>query len=460
MADYGRKIKITFDGNFHYPSIPGNEDKFTISANEPKYIPGGPDVNTEYTVEDIEIDGSRVEKTDFESGNETDVVLTDGTLVLGASGTPEVVGATASATSNDYGKWMKCIEIDAGGPDYTITEFKYKTYGYSTYTYTFRLYEKGSNWDTDNGSLKWTKSISLTAYTDHTIDLSTENLVLEAGKSYMFGHYSNNYDYPRHYYPNVSAYPYDSADGNVSLVGEVYAKQSTFYTAWRAGTYNIKFKKLEYATLGTWTFPLDCNTITDAIYSFAEWTTDLPTDTDVKVYSAVNTSNVTEPTVWTEQTEEGQFETISAEDDLTGKYLWIKVELSTTDVNSTPTVSSPFFRVVHVDDKKSIVLLLEELFGFNNANSDITIDYDSTLGTLFGDLTSYGPVSDFTETFTPTGLAPANNPMTDDAVSIGLTDMSVDRLIITFKEGYGPEAVSIGLSDYAITRTHVDDLPP
>ena len=65
--------------------------------------------------------------------------------------------------------------------------------------------------------------------------------------------------------------------------------------------------------------------------------------TDLKIYTAISDSNTVEPTFPTDYDEEvsdTSIDSISTEQDLTGKYLWVRQELTTEDTGATPRLST------------------------------------------------------------------------------------------------------------------------
>ena len=68
-----------------------------------------------------------------------------------------------------------------------------------------------------------------------------------------------------------------------------------------------------------------------------KWSSTTPTDTAVKIYTAITESDTEEPETWTEATNDSSIS--GATEDLTGKYLWLKQELTTTDSETTPSLS-------------------------------------------------------------------------------------------------------------------------
>lgn len=91
-----------------------------------------------------------------------------------------------------------------------------------------------------------------------------------------------------------------------------------------------------FATPASWLAPpLSLDVITDASDSLITRTATLPAGTSAKYYAAV-TSDETPPTAWTEQTPEGAISVITPGGNYSGKYLWLKIDLATTDYSKTP----------------------------------------------------------------------------------------------------------------------------
>lgn len=90
---------------------------------------------------------------------------------------------------------------------------------------------------------------------------------------------------------------------------------------------------------GTWRNPpLSLDAITEAAGSLLSRTAEVPSGTSAKYYAAVNSSNTVPPTTWTEQTPGQPLSVITQAGDFSDKYLWIEIELTTTDVYRTPDV--------------------------------------------------------------------------------------------------------------------------
>ncbi len=85
---------------------------------------------------------------------------------------------------------------------------------------------------------------------------------------------------------------------------------------------------------------LSLDEIKDVESSLIEWSSDEPTDTSIGISTAINEDPNTAPTNWTEATSGSSIPGINVGDDLTGKYLWAKQDLSTADSSFTPKLHS------------------------------------------------------------------------------------------------------------------------
>lgn len=82
---------------------------------------------------------------------------------------------------------------------------------------------------------------------------------------------------------------------------------------------------------------IDAGSITKAESSKIEWSGRTPANTSLIIYTAISASNTTAPEVWDAVSASGDtIPSITSGDNLTGKYLWIKQALATTDTNVSP----------------------------------------------------------------------------------------------------------------------------
>ena len=105
----------------------------------------------------------------------------------------------------------------------------------------------------------------------------------------------------------------------------------------------------EYNTQGYRISPyLSIGGIVKAAGSLIQFSTSLPTGTSVSIYAMVS-SSTSPPSAgdagWNLQTHNSALTVISVGGDYTGKYLWIKAVLSTTNLSYTPKLSSLYVKV-------------------------------------------------------------------------------------------------------------------
>lgn len=449
MSEKGKIIRVVFDtDDLQFSSIAGNEENFIVSATEKRFVPGGDDIAVEYTVEEIEGDVKRIKKADFEGGTETDVIASETLTLDGTGGSPFTVGLTTYNTTADTGNTYGHIFDISNKPHFFNGVQSFSETNETVY-WILKSVPAGTT-NPSNGETIATGSQALTANVWTSI---TVNEKLAPGR-YWFAWTSGANDLR---YATGASYPYTS--GDVSIIG-TYGPTGATTTTWYH-FFSYSFSPLVFETSGSWTFPINANAITDVFNSIAQWTETKPAGTDITVYTGLSTSDSVEPGTWVEQTSNGgSIQSISENDDLTGKYLWVKIELETTDTAETPTVSDPLFIVRQMINAKALRLFIEGWAGINKATGDIRIQYNGSAGTLAGDASGHAQVESFDETFTPTGLIPINNPGELEALQAALSDYTITRTFIKLVDGFAPEALKAGLTDYTITRTHVDDLPP
>lgn len=83
--------------------------------------------------------------------------------------------------------------------------------------------------------------------------------------------------------------------------------------------------------------------LSDIIYyenSEIIWSEDKPSGTDIKIYTAVNNNPSAVPLTWLEATNNNPIPGLSLGDNLSDKFLWTKIELSTNNTALTPRLQS------------------------------------------------------------------------------------------------------------------------
>lgn len=112
---------------------------------------------------------------------------------------------------------------------------------------------------------------------------------------------------------------------------------------------------------------------------------------------------------------------------------------------------------VEIDENDAKIIYLNFSAGtknsIQNAVGDITIEYDSSIGTLRG----YGaPVQSFTESFTPTDLEPKNDTHEQEHLSVNIS-FDDDLIQIYYHDTKEDEHINLGLT-FLGTLTYVGDL--
>lgn len=106
---------------------------------------------------------------------------------------------------------------------------------------------------------------------------------------------------------------------------------------------------------------------------------------------------------------------IEIDEDLTGKFLFIKVVLHTDDPTDTPIVSNLSVNILEYMENTKVVLTIEPTNTFRNVEGDLTVVYDQSKGSLRG---KGGPVQTFTQTFTPVELIQLPNPNDREVLTV------------------------------------------
>jgi hypothetical protein len=138
------------------------------------------------------------------------------------------------------------------------------------------------------------------------------------------------------------------------------------------------------------------------------WAADTPEGTSLLMYAQI-TDEADEPSSdgWLACQNGDELPCFDIGESYEGKTLWIKAALATTDTALTPSLSSVFVRVTDATDAAVLLLTLADNGRINNAEGDLTVAYDKTLGNLAG---AGGAVESFSHTFTPASLEKKPNP--------------------------------------------------
>lgn len=443
MAEKGKVINITCDKCLNYQSLIDTKDAFTVTANELEYTPDGELVPKEYAVIDVDIKGTKVKKQDLTNGthNNTELVGSHIKLHHSENNYDEKYTATIETTENMVERDLTFKVV--GGP-YKIRGFQYAANKSTSYTFTL--------YNADKSMVLATRTLSLTEGIWTDIIFDTPAAV------------TNNTNYILHIEWTTAHKVLNDAtlwDGEYMEVinDRQWQNATTYFDRATTPSIGILVTVEHYDTSGYWLYPFDCNTITAYHNSICKYVSSILPNTNISVETGINTSGITPPTVWVGQTSGEAISNLTQGEDLTGKYVWLKVTLSTTDWHVSPSFTYLDTRIVSgYPAGFSFALLIDGWAGFNKAYGDITVAYDAAIGTIIATCFGTPKLQSFSEAFTPVDLLPINDPANVEAgQATALVDIT--RSKVTFEKGYTTEAGQ-ATAAISITRTHIDDLPP
>ena len=174
-----------------------------------------------------------------------------------------------------------------------------------------------------------------------------------------------------------------------------------------------------------------------------EWVQDTPENTAVAVKTSLD--GIT----WSACTNGGEISAIECGASLAAATLWIKVELSTSEVTLTPKISHMSFSIRDVGDTYVIVLSMKPLERFESAAGDILVKYNGT-GGLYG---SGGSVAVFEESFAPTGLIPKPDQNGIEHVEISSITAAGTIMKIAYINSAPQDSGHVEISDISATGT-------
>ena len=204
----------------------------------------------------------------------------------------------------------------------------------------------------------------------------------------------------------------------------------------------------EYLPSGTYTTTIPADTL--PTNPRLKWTEDLPTGTSIAAEYAINQDALTTPTTWTAIANN---DLLTIPSPATGYFLWLKFTLATTDTTVTPTLLSVWLEEAEAPPD-TIILNFDTYNRFNDVEGDITVAYDQATGTLAGD----AAVASFSVPFAPTDLL--KTPIDEHTISVGITEVAVNLLPVTYIEAHTDHTVSVGVTEVTVALIHVDDINP
>ena len=272
---------------------------------------------------------------------------------------------------------------------------------------------------TETGTIGTNKFFKL-RWCGHSISSQTADAYAQQYDVFLFDNgqiFLNFYDVPTSSFDGTKALVCGSATVSFSPTAGTAGEWTFTPTNAAAGTgWSVATGRpnqfVNHKTSGSSVYTVPGITVTAASSTIA-WAENKPTGTSVSV--SVSTDGVSYSAV----TNGGQFLPPGSYDNTTA---YIKVELTTTDVTLTPTVSSLHLALQTAEDTCNIILEMEPLQRFESAVGPITVAYNGG-GTLIGE---GGAVLAFMQSFTPTDLVP--KPHQNDAEHIVLSTTPICKL--------------------------------
>lgn len=252
-----------------------------------------------------------------------------------------------------------------------------------------------------------------------------------------------------------------SVDSNRTSKVNSY-KLGTAFNGGDTTTITLNFDS-QYKPSGSWRSPaIPLTDVTSYVSNTISWVEDKPPGTNVVVSAAITDSTIP-PESFIPVTNGGSLPGLEQGDDLSSKYLWVKADLSTSDITVSPTVSNLNAVVISDADNRFLLLHIDPLQRFNNVEGELTVSYDQSKGTISGE---GGTVQSFTRTFTPVDLEPARKPNPHHAENITVANTTVTinlkpiRYVRIDQYSGDKDIIRVALQGVTITLTPVGIINP
>jgi hypothetical protein len=447
----------------------GNERAFTITATEPESINVSNAELSELVNSDIQIISTEMRPPEVFYDEEFDgelnnvEVIGDELMLLTENISEDIILYSGTSTINDRSNRDYGDDIVIN-QNITVTHITMDGTLNNGVSYKFFI-EARNNRSTVLASKTFTKVGTETKV--HKIALDTplqlsenDNVVVGFGTSGSFG---------------VKFLTPSSASEYVKThSGGVF--NTSFNGAWSTSTFSFGMgftvSETSYLTNGTYiSNPYVLSTLERSLR--IHWTENKPTNTDVIVETGITDSIVSTPLSWESQVSGEVINNIPS--DITNKYLWIKLTLSTSNQEATPSISNLYLED-GIPPQNLLLLNTKPLKRFHNTEGNITISYNATLGNLQG---LGGVVQSFTQVFTPADLVRVPNPLCIENIKSDIVDYVVALNPIIDKvigDGDHPttddrfnnytvykweeENIKANITDYTIVLTYTAGIDP
>lgn len=199
----------------------------------------------------------------------------------------------------------------------------------------------------------------------------------------------------------------------------------------------------------------DLSEINQAINSYIEWEETNTENTNCVVSAALTDGSEPEPEDYTECINKSEIPVIISGADISDKTLYIKVDLSTSNIYETPLFGGLIIKVQDKISAKIIRLTMDDLTKINNFIGEVSVVYDKFKGNLRG---RGGTVESFTSLFLPEDLF--NKPNQNDQENIEISNITATGNLIKvyYTETKAEENISIADITATGVLTYINDL--
>lgn len=206
-----------------------------------------------------------------------------------------------------------------------------------------------------------------------------------------------------------------------------------------------------HATSGTFECQTDfIQQVVSLTQSKIFWTEECPEGTSINVYVKLSGGE------YERCINGGSVPVLTPDANFTNETLSVKIEMSTSDPYTTPTLSNLWIQVLQSGDNKIIVLEFEDEMNQNirNAIGDVSVQYigSSILG-------ESGPALGFLKTFMPVGLVMKPHP--NDAEHLMIADVTCSSVLTKISYlSYTSKAEHFTMVNASCSSvlTHIDDI--
>lgn len=246
---------------------------------------------------------------------------------------------------------------------------------------------------------------------------------------------------------------WDASDGS-NVIKMVYAKDGSVGRGSDCAFLDDLTISSPYASSGSAVFgpyiipPM----VEDPISSMLDWTEAIPTGTSVAVKAAISDAIPLE-TDYLDVIKGGTIPNLPAA--ASGKNLYIKVYLNTTDALVSPSFSGLNISILGEIESDKILVCLKNATRMKNPIGQIRVQYTKALGNLVGE--GNVQVEDFDFSFLSTGITPVFNPNDVEHLTV-LNTLVLTCFDVVYRYVQLIENIT-ALSSLVIVVTKVGDLP-